>query len=160
MKTIILKVDLTKEEDGRWSASIPTLPGCSSWGYSEQEALANIKDAADIYIEDMIDEGKKVLEALGIPVIQAPSEGEALAAQMAREGLVWASASQDNDSLLYNCPRMIRNLSISGRRRVSRSRSYKTIQPVMTTKPMLKKLIVVAPFAISYLPFAKMLGLP
>ena len=78
---------------------------------------------------DMIDEGKKVLEALGIPVIQAPSEGEALAAQMAREGLVWASASQDNDSLLYNCPRMIRNLSISGRRRVARSRTYKTIHP-------------------------------
>jgi flap endonuclease-1 len=78
---------------------------------------------------DMIEEGKKVLEALGIPVIQAPSEGEALAAQMAREDLVWASASQDNDSLLYNCPRMIRNLSLSGRRRVSRSRSYKTIHP-------------------------------
>ena len=78
---------------------------------------------------DMIEEGKKVLDALGIPVIQAPSEGEALAAQMAREGLVWASASQDNDSLLYNCPRMIRNLSISGRRRVSRSRTYKTIHP-------------------------------
>jgi flap endonuclease-1 len=70
-----------------------------------------------------------LLRALGIPVIQAPSEGEALAAQMAREGLVWASASQDNDSLLYNCPRMIRNLSISGRRRIARSKAYKTINP-------------------------------
>ena len=58
MKTIILKVNLTKEEDGRWSAIIPTLPGCSSWGYSEQEALANMKDAAEIYIEDMIDAGE------------------------------------------------------------------------------------------------------
>jgi len=69
----------------------------------------------------MIEEGKRLLVALGIPVIQAPSEGEALAAQMARDGLVWASASQDNDSLLYNCPRMIRNLSLSGRRRGGRS---------------------------------------
>ena len=77
----------------------------------------------------MIDESKELLTALGIPVIQAPSEGEAVAAQMAREGLVWASASQDNDSLLYNCPRMIRNLSISGRRRIARSQSYKTIEP-------------------------------
>jgi flap endonuclease-1 len=77
----------------------------------------------------MIDESKELLQALGIPVIQAPSEGEAVAAQMAREGLVWASASQDNDSLLYNCPRMIRNLSISGRRRVSRSKTYKSIDP-------------------------------
>ncbi len=77
----------------------------------------------------MIDETKELLHALGIPVIQAPSEGEAVAAQLAREGLVWASASQDNDSLLYNCPRMIRNLSISGRRRVSRSKKYKSIDP-------------------------------
>ncbi|MFW9892164.1 MAG: flap endonuclease-1 [Candidatus Thorarchaeota archaeon] len=77
----------------------------------------------------MIEESKELLTALGIPVIQAPSEGEAVAAQMAREDLVWASASQDNDSLLYNCPRMIRNLSISGRRRIARSQSYKTIEP-------------------------------
>jgi flap endonuclease-1 len=77
----------------------------------------------------MIDESKKLLEVLGIPVIQAPSEGEALAAQMARAGIVWASASQDNDSLLYNCPRMVRNLSISGRRRVARSKTYKSIDP-------------------------------
>ncbi len=77
----------------------------------------------------MIDESKELLQALGIPVIQAPSEGEAVAAQMAREGFVWASASQDNDSLLYNCPRMIRNLSISGRRRVSRTKKYKSIDP-------------------------------
>ncbi|MFW9805420.1 MAG: flap endonuclease-1 [Candidatus Thorarchaeota archaeon] len=77
----------------------------------------------------MIDECKELLTALGIPVIQAPSEGEALAAQMAREGLVWASASQDNDSLLYNCPRMIRNLSLSGRRRGGRSKTPKMITP-------------------------------
>ncbi len=77
----------------------------------------------------MVEDSKKLLTALGIPVVQAPSEGEALAAQMTRSNIVWASASQDNDSLLYNCPRMIRNLSISGRRRVSRSKTYKTIHP-------------------------------
>ena len=55
MKTFVLKVGLKEEEDGRWSVSIPGLPGCSSWGYSRQEALNNIKDAAEIYIEDMID---------------------------------------------------------------------------------------------------------
>jgi len=58
MKTFVLRVDLKKEEDGRWSASIPTLPGCSSWGYSRQDALINIKDAAEIYIEDMVDAGE------------------------------------------------------------------------------------------------------
>jgi antitoxin HicB len=58
MKTFVLKVALKQEEDGRWSASIPALPGCSSWGYSNQEALDNIRDAAEIYIEDMIDAGE------------------------------------------------------------------------------------------------------
>ena len=55
MKTFVIKVALKEEEDGRWSVSIPGLPGCSSWGYSREEALNNIKDAAEIYIEDMMD---------------------------------------------------------------------------------------------------------
>jgi antitoxin HicB len=58
MKTLVLKVSLTAEEDGRWSAVVSDLPGCSSWGYTEQEALDNIKDAAEIYLEDMLDSGK------------------------------------------------------------------------------------------------------
>lgn len=91
--------------------------------------------------DEIIQESKNLLIAMGIPVIQAPSEGEALAAQMAREGIVWASASQDFDSLLYDCPRMVRNLSITGRRRVARSRSYKTIHPELIELEMnLKKL--------------------
>jgi len=58
MKTFVLRVDLKEEEDGRWSSSIPALPGCCSWGYSRQDALINIKDAAEIYIEDMVDAGE------------------------------------------------------------------------------------------------------
>ncbi|MFW9846082.1 MAG: flap endonuclease-1 [Candidatus Thorarchaeota archaeon] len=89
----------------------------------------------------MVVESKRLLSALGIPVIQAPSEGEALAAQMTRANIVWASASQDNDSLLYNCPRMIRNLSISGRRRMSRSKTYKTISPELIDLDLNLKLL-------------------
>lgn len=74
MKTFVLKVALTEEEDGRWSASIPALPGCSSWGYSRQEALENIKDAAEIYIEDMIDAGEALpLPSNEIEVIEEPA---------------------------------------------------------------------------------------
>ncbi|MBC8456473.1 MAG: type II toxin-antitoxin system HicB family antitoxin [Deltaproteobacteria bacterium] len=62
MKTFVLRVALKKEEDGRWSAVIPALPGCSSWGYSQQESLANIKDAAELFIEDMVDAGE------GLPI--------------------------------------------------------------------------------------------
>jgi flap endonuclease-1 len=90
---------------------------------------------------EMVDESKRVISALGIPVVQAPSEGEAVAAQMAREGLAWAGASQDNDSLLYNCPRMIRNLTISGRRRMARSNAYKTIEPELIDLDLNLKLL-------------------
>ena len=60
MKTFVLRVLLEEEEDGRWSASITAFPGCSSWGYSREEALSNMKDAAEIYIEDMIEAGEEL----------------------------------------------------------------------------------------------------
>lgn len=74
MKTLILKVALQEEDDGRWSASIPALPGCSSWGYSKQEALDNIKDAAEIYVEDMIDAREELPTSPGtLEVIEGPA---------------------------------------------------------------------------------------
>ncbi|TFG13347.1 flap endonuclease-1 [Candidatus Thorarchaeota archaeon] len=92
---------------------------------------------------NMIEGSKSLLRALGIPVIQAPSEGEALAAQIARNNMVWASASQDYDSLLYDCPLMVRNLSITGRRRVARSKRYKTVHPEIIDLDMNLKLLEV-----------------
>ena len=65
MKTLILKVALKEEEDGRWSAAITGLPGCSSWGYSKEEALENVKDAAEIYIEDMADASEELPTSSG-----------------------------------------------------------------------------------------------
>jgi len=74
MKTIIFKVDLTNDEDGRWSAAIAALPGCSSWGYSKEEALANIRDAAEAYLEDMRDaEGSIPNIPSAIHVIDEPA---------------------------------------------------------------------------------------
>ncbi len=65
---------------------------------------------------NMIDDSKRLLDLMGIPVIQAPGEGEAQAAQIASEGTVYAVASQDYDSLLFGGPILVRNLNISGRR--------------------------------------------
>jgi flap endonuclease-1 len=60
----------------------------------------------------MVDEAKTLLGLLGIPWIQAPSEGEAQAASLARQGMVWAAGSKDYDSLLFGAPRMVRFLAI------------------------------------------------
>ncbi|MBI2043406.1 flap endonuclease-1 [Candidatus Pacearchaeota archaeon] len=68
--------------------------------------------------DEMITESKELLEAMGIPVIQAPSEGEAEAAYLARiKKEVYASVSQDYDSLLFGAPKLIRNLTLARKRK-------------------------------------------
>ena len=89
----------------------------------------------------MVDEAKKLLTYLGVPWVQAPSEGEAQAAYMVVKGDVWASASQDYDSLLYGAPRLIRNLTISGRRKIARRNMYINISlELIFLEEVLKKL--------------------
>jgi flap endonuclease-1 len=63
----------------------------------------------------MVDDAKRLLELLGIPYVQAPSEAEAQSAYMARKGDVWAASSRDYDSLLFGAPRLLRYLTISGK---------------------------------------------
>lgn len=65
---------------------------------------------------EMVTEAKELLTAMGIPWVQAMAEGEAQAAFMANKGDVWAVASQDYDTLLFAAPRLIRNLTISGKK--------------------------------------------
>jgi flap endonuclease-1 len=63
----------------------------------------------------MVDEAMALLRLMGIPVVPAPSEGEAQAAHMARAGAVWAAVSKDYDALLFGAPRLVRFLTISGK---------------------------------------------
>lgn len=77
---------------------------------------------------EIITQSKELLEALGIPVIQAPSEGEAEAATLAKTPKVYAAASQDYDALLYATPILIRNLT-SSRRKKMPSGLYIDIKP-------------------------------
>ena len=78
-----------------------------------------------------MDKAKKLLDYMGVPVIQAPSEGEAQASYMVKKGDVFASASQDSDCLLFGTPNLIRNLSITGRRKKARRLSYDVVKPEM-----------------------------
>ena len=68
--------------------------------------------------DDMIRESKELLEAMGIVVVQAPSEGESEAAHLARTNTdIYASASQDYDSLLFGAPKLIQNLTLARKRK-------------------------------------------
>ena len=55
-------VVLERESDGGFVASVPVLPGCVSQGVSREEALKNIHEAIDLYIEDCLLSGDPVPE--------------------------------------------------------------------------------------------------
>ncbi len=62
---------------------------------------------------EMTEDAKVLLTYLGIPWMQAPSEGEAQAAFLARRGDAWAAGSKDYDALLFGAPRLVRFLAVS-----------------------------------------------
>ncbi len=78
----------------------------------------------------MIEEARRLLRLMGVPTVQAPSEGEAQAAHMAaRSPDVWAAASKDYDSLLFGAPRLVRFLSISGKEFLPSQGTFRPIVP-------------------------------
>ncbi|MCS7096063.1 MAG: flap endonuclease-1 [Nitrososphaerota archaeon] len=77
----------------------------------------------------MAEDSKRLLSLLGVPWVQAPSEGEAQAAHIVKSGNADYCASQDYDSLLFGAPRLVRNVTISGRRKLPGKNVYVEIEP-------------------------------
>ena len=91
--------------------------------------------------DEMIDQSKELLEALGIPFIQAPGEGEAQASIMVKKGDAFAVGSQDYDCLLIGSPVLVRNLTSSDRRKLPGKEAYTKVFPrQIKLKPNLKTL--------------------
>ena len=47
-------------DEGRFYAEAPALPGCHSWGYTYAEALKNIKEAIELWLEVKQEEGEPI----------------------------------------------------------------------------------------------------
>lgn len=94
----------------------------------EKEARKYAQRAARL-TERMVGGAKTLLDGMGVPWIQAPGEGEAQAARLVQKGDAWAVGSQDFDSLLFGAPRLIRNVAITGRRKLPGKDVYKQILP-------------------------------
>ncbi len=77
----------------------------------------------------MKDDSKNLLALMGLPWVQAPSEGEAQAAHMTKRGDADYTASQDYDSLLFGAPKLLRNVTVSGRRKRPSKNIYIDIVP-------------------------------
>lgn len=95
----------------------------------EIEEAKKHAQASSKLTREMVEDSKALLDAMGIPWVQAPSEGEAQAAFIAQRGDVWASASQDYDSLLFGTPTLLRNMAITGRRKLPGKNIYVEVEP-------------------------------
>jgi flap endonuclease-1 len=79
--------------------------------------------------KDMIDEAKSLIEALGLPVIEAPSEAEAQASLIVRNNDAFALSTNDADALLFESPKIVRNLNMAGKKKRKDRLSYDIINP-------------------------------
>ena len=82
---------------------------------------------------EMKDEAIRLIHAMGCPVIMAPSEGEAQAAYIVKKGQAYAVMSQDADSLLFGGAKVVKNLSITGRKK--QALAYRDVSPEIISLP-------------------------
>lgn len=77
VKSYVFRVVIEKDafEDGRkaYHAYCPSLKGCGTWGYTYEEALANIREAVELYVEDLLESGEPVPVDSGVTEFPTPS---------------------------------------------------------------------------------------
>ena len=95
---------------------------------------------SDTVSKDMVLESMELLTALGCPVVQAPSEGEAQCAYMCSKRDVWATASQDYDALMFGSPRLVRYLTLARKRKLPSGKKVPVQPELIVLKDVLKKL--------------------
>ena len=83
----------------------------------EEEAYKQARSATRLD-DTIIATSKELLGLMGIPVVQAPGEGEAQASYMVAKGEARYVVSQDYDTLLFGAPLLVRNLTVSGKRKI------------------------------------------
>ncbi|HKZ39867.1 MAG TPA: flap endonuclease-1, partial [Candidatus Hodarchaeales archaeon] len=117
-KTIAEREQVREEARKKWEEAVRA--GKPAMKYAQ---------AASEMTQDILESSKEILELMGIPWIQAVSEGEAQCSHMCIKGDVWATGSQDADSLLFGTPRLVKNLSSSGRKKVPNKEVYIEVRP-------------------------------
>ena len=60
MTQLTYKIRLQKEPEGGYTVSVPTLPGCITYGKDIDEAIAMAKEAIELYIESLVESGEEV----------------------------------------------------------------------------------------------------
>lgn len=120
--------DVREEAAREWRAALEK---------GDYESASKFAKRSTTITSEHIEGAKHLLDAMGIPWIQAPSEGEAMCAHLVKQKSAWCAASQDYDTLLFGANRLVRNLSITGKKK--RGGSIVMINPEMLTLENLLK---------------------
>lgn len=121
-KEIKRRAELKKEAELRYREAVEKEDIEAMRKYSMRTVTVN---------DRIINESKRLIEAMGLPVVQAPSEGEAQAAHIVKKGDAYAMVSQDYDSLLFGVKRLIQNLTVSERKKLPGRYVYEKTTPVL-----------------------------
>jgi len=72
---VVVESDVQEDGTQAYHGTCPALPGCHTWGHTEEETLARIQEAVSLYVEDLIEAGKAVPvnPELGVTEHSAPS---------------------------------------------------------------------------------------
>ena len=54
------KILLHKEPEGQYTASVPALPGCITFGENIEHAIKMAKEAIELYIEELVERGESI----------------------------------------------------------------------------------------------------
>jgi len=105
------------------------------------EEMKKFASRTSVLSKEMIIEAKELISHLGLPIVQAPSEGEAQAAYMTKKGDAYAVISQDYDNLIFKAPLLVRNLSIAGKRKRAGKFAFVNVKPeIISLKEVLAEL--------------------
>ncbi|MHA1254849.1 MAG: 5'-3' exonuclease H3TH domain-containing protein [Promethearchaeota archaeon] len=99
--------------------------------YGKKYLARQLSLGKELLWPNILRESKQLIGALGIPYIEFPASAESQCAQLVKNKIAYYSNSQDYDSLLFGCPRVIQNLSKSMKRKVQGKWKYKKIDPMI-----------------------------
>ena len=104
------------------------------------EAISKYSKQTARLSRDIIQTSKDLVKALGLPIIQAPSEADAQMAFMNEKDDVWACGTSDIDCLLHGAKRLVTNLTLSQKRRLPSGAYIKTTPEMISSEKVLSSL--------------------
>jgi flap endonuclease-1 len=119
-KEQIRRMNLKEEADKKYKEALSS---------EDIDAMRKYASRTSKLTSQMIEEAKELLSALGVPIVNSPSEAEAQGSYMVKKGDCYAIATQDSDVMMFGTPRFIRNISLAGKRKKINAYTFTTIKP-------------------------------